>query len=94
MPNQTPKRKSPRQEARQGDSHPRRTPYQAIGLISGVITGVIVGAVIARVEARVNAPPVPAPAETDWPGFDAGKEEYRHVTASGRFVKTPYGVPP
>ena len=41
---------------------------------------------IARVEARVNAPPVPAPAETDWPGFDAGKEEYRHVTASGRFV--------
>ena len=43
-------------------------------------------ALIAGVEARVNAPPVPAPAETDWPGFDAGKEEYRHVTASGRFV--------
>ncbi len=41
---------------------------------------------IERVDARVNAPAVPAPAEARWPGLDLAKQEYRHVTASGRLL--------
>nr|WP_245581834.1 SURF1 family protein [Phyllobacterium phragmitis] len=40
---------------------------------------------IARVEARVHAAPVPAPAPSDWAGITTERDEYRHVTASGRF---------
>lgn len=40
---------------------------------------------IERVEARVHAAPMPAPAPSDWVGITAKKDEYRHVTASGRF---------
>jgi surfeit locus 1 family protein len=41
---------------------------------------------IARVDARVHAPAAPAPAEADWPSVTAEKDEYRHVTATGRFL--------
>ena len=40
---------------------------------------------IARVDARVNAAPVPAPPPSAWPAIDAGKDEYRRVTAAGVF---------
>jgi surfeit locus 1 family protein len=40
---------------------------------------------IARVEARTKAPAVPIPAEADWPSVSASRDEYRHVSASGRF---------
>jgi surfeit locus 1 family protein len=38
---------------------------------------------IARVDSRIHAAAVPAPA--DWPNVTAERDEYRHVTASGRF---------
>jgi surfeit locus 1 family protein len=40
---------------------------------------------IARVEARTRAPALPISAETDWPNVSAARDEYRRVTASGRF---------
>ncbi len=40
---------------------------------------------IARVEARTKAPAVPIPVEADWPNVSASRDEYRRVTASGRF---------
>ncbi len=40
---------------------------------------------IARVEARTRAPALPISAETDWPNVSASRDEYRRVTASGRF---------
>ncbi|NVD40547.1 SURF1 family protein [Ensifer sp. HO-A22] len=41
---------------------------------------------IARVDARVLAEPVPAPAQSEWPGISADKDEYRRVTAMGVFA--------
>lgn len=41
---------------------------------------------IARVDARVHAPAASAPDEAAWPSVDAAKDEYRHVTASGRLL--------
>lgn len=40
---------------------------------------------IARIEARTKVPAVPIPAEADWPNISAARDEYRHVSASGRF---------
>jgi surfeit locus 1 family protein len=40
---------------------------------------------IARVEARTRVPAVPIPAEADWPNVSASRDEYRHVSVSGRF---------
>ena len=41
---------------------------------------------IARVDARVHAQAVAVPNEASWPSVTAGNDEYRHVTASGRFL--------
>lgn len=41
---------------------------------------------IARVDARVHAPAVSVPDEASWSAVNAANDEYRHVTASGRFV--------
>jgi surfeit locus 1 family protein len=41
---------------------------------------------IARVDARVHAPAAAVPAKADWPSVAAEKDEYRHVTATGRFL--------
>ncbi|WP_091754756.1 SURF1 family protein [Methylobacterium sp. ap11] len=41
---------------------------------------------IARVEARLAAPPVPAPGRSDWPRITRDADEYRRVTATGRFL--------
>ncbi|MBP2299781.1 SURF1 family protein [Azospirillum picis] len=41
---------------------------------------------IDRVDARIHAAPVPAPGPDGWPGISAAGEEYRRVTASGRFL--------
>jgi surfeit locus 1 family protein len=43
-------------------------------------------ALIARVAARALSPAVAAPAEADWPKVTAERDEYRRVTASGRFL--------
>ncbi|MGE7418742.1 SURF1 family protein [Methylobacterium tarhaniae] len=40
---------------------------------------------IARVEARLDAAPAPAPGRAAWPGISRNADEYRRVTASGRF---------
>jgi surfeit locus 1 family protein len=40
---------------------------------------------ISRVDARVHAGPVPSPAQGEWGGISAEKDEYRHVTATGTF---------
>ena len=40
---------------------------------------------ISRVDARVHAGPVPSPAQGEWHGISAEKDEYRHVTAIGTF---------
>ncbi|MFK8252551.1 SURF1 family protein [Ancylobacter terrae] len=40
---------------------------------------------IARVEERVAEPAEPAPAEGDWESVSYDRDEYRHVTAAGRF---------
>jgi surfeit locus 1 family protein len=42
-------------------------------------------ALIARVEARTTAPAVPLPPESEWPKVNAEDDEYRRVTARGRF---------
>ncbi|MGX7704202.1 SURF1 family protein [Methylobacterium sp. Gmos1] len=41
---------------------------------------------IARVEARLASPPVPAPGRAAWPAISRDADEYRRVTASGRFL--------
>lgn len=41
---------------------------------------------IARVEARVHAAPVPAPGPPQWAGLSAAGDEYRRVTATGRWM--------
>lgn len=41
---------------------------------------------IARVEARLASPPVPAPGQAAWPTISRDADEYRRVTASGRFL--------
>lgn len=40
---------------------------------------------IARVEARLAAAPVPAPGRAAWPAITRDADEYRRVTATGRF---------
>lgn len=40
---------------------------------------------IARVEARVHAAPVAAPGPAEWPRLMAGKPDYLHIVAHGRF---------
>ena len=40
---------------------------------------------IAAVEERVATRPVPAPARDDWPALTLDTDEYRHVTATGRW---------
>jgi surfeit locus 1 family protein len=42
---------------------------------------------IARVEARIHATPVPAPAADKWARVSAATDEYRRVTASGRWLE-------
>nr|WP_245404773.1 SURF1 family protein [Ancylobacter gelatini] len=41
---------------------------------------------IAKVEARIHAPAEPAPDEAAWASVDFGRDEYRHVRATGRFL--------
>jgi surfeit locus 1 family protein len=41
---------------------------------------------IARVEARLAAAPVPAPGRAAWPMLSRDGDEYRRVTANGRFL--------
>jgi surfeit locus 1 family protein len=41
---------------------------------------------IARVEARIHAMPAPAPGVDKWAGVSAATDEYRRVTASGRWL--------
>jgi surfeit locus 1 family protein len=43
-------------------------------------------ALIARVAARAELPAVAAPAEAAWPQLTAGRDEYRRVAVSGRFL--------
>lgn len=38
-----------------------------------------------KIAARIDAPAMPAPPESAWPSLDVRAEEYRHVTASGRY---------
>lgn len=40
---------------------------------------------IAQVEQRVGEPPIPAPGASQWESFDRAHDEYRPVTAQGRF---------
>ncbi|WP_343210882.1 SURF1 family protein [Ancylobacter lacus] len=40
---------------------------------------------LAKVESRIHQPPVPAPAETEWSGVGFDADEYRHISATGRF---------
>src|SRR5690606_30657440 len=40
---------------------------------------------IAGVEARTKGPAVPLPPESEWPKHNAENDEYRRVTAAGRF---------
>ncbi|WP_374115014.1 SURF1 family protein [Ancylobacter mangrovi] len=40
---------------------------------------------IVKVEARIHAPAQPVPDEADWDAVDFEHDEYRHVTAQGRF---------
>ena len=41
---------------------------------------------IERVDARVRAPAVTAPTREQWPLISAGRDEYRHVRATGTFL--------
>ncbi|WP_082109238.1 SURF1 family cytochrome oxidase biogenesis protein [Azospirillum thiophilum] len=41
---------------------------------------------IDRVEARIHAAPVPAPGPEEWPAVSTSSDEYRRVTATGRFL--------
>lgn len=43
-------------------------------------------ALIDRVEQRVHAPAQPIPPRASWPAISAANDEYRHVSASGRFL--------
>jgi surfeit locus 1 family protein len=43
-------------------------------------------ALIARVEARVDAAPVAPPTRGDWAAITSGRDEYRRVRLSGRFL--------
>lgn len=42
-------------------------------------------ALVAQVEARVSEPPIPAPSAGAWDDLDRREDEYRPVTAQGRF---------
>jgi surfeit locus 1 family protein len=41
---------------------------------------------IARVEARTKAPAQPIPADSEWKNIDGERDEYRRVSATGRFL--------
>lgn len=41
--------------------------------------------IIAKVQARIDEPPVPVPAEADWPDVAYDRDEYRRVSVQGRF---------
>jgi surfeit locus 1 family protein len=41
---------------------------------------------IARADQRVHAPPVALPGPATWPNVTAEQDEYRHVSASGRYL--------
>lgn len=43
-------------------------------------------ALIDRVEQRIHAPAQPLPSRASWPAITAASDEYRHVSASGRFL--------
>lgn len=43
-------------------------------------------ALIDRVEQRVHAPAQPIPSPATWPAVTTANDEYRHVSASGRFL--------
>jgi surfeit locus 1 family protein len=43
---------------------------------------------IDRVDHRVHAPAEPAPLPSAWPQVNAGTDEYRHVSVTGRFIVT------
>jgi len=44
-------------------------------------------ALIARVEQRVHAPPMAAPGPDRWTRVNAADDEYRHIQASGRYLR-------
>lgn len=44
-------------------------------------------ALIARVDARIHAAPAPLPARSDWTTASAPRDEYRHVTVAGEFLR-------
>ncbi|SIR45026.1 surfeit locus 1 family protein [Rhizobium sp. RU20A] len=46
-------------------------------------------ALIARVEAGLSAAPVPAPGPAAWPALSFDTDEYRRVTATGRYLPVP-----
>lgn len=81
---------------RDGDTVTARHPvFVALAvLVCAVLTGLGVWQVqrlewktdlIARVEARVSAAPIAAPAPGDWATLTAAGDEYRRVTAQGRY---------
>lgn len=41
---------------------------------------------IERVDSRINAPPTPVPTPALWPRVTAARDEYRHVSLSGRYL--------
>ncbi len=43
-------------------------------------------ALIERVEQRIHAPAVDIPSQASWPAVTAARDEYRHVTVTGRFL--------
>ncbi|NGM33495.1 SURF1 family protein [Methylobacterium sp. DB0501] len=78
---------------------PRSTKRLALVALSLLATGLFVALgiwqverrawkldLIARVEARLSAAPVPAPGRAAWPAITRNADEYRRVTASGRFL--------
>lgn len=88
----------PNSEA-QAPKAPRKSHFIGIGLLTlfFFVVFIALGAwqverlswkldLIARVDARVHAPAAAVPGETSWPAVNAGNDEYRRVTASGRFL--------
>ncbi|HZG29478.1 MAG TPA: SURF1 family protein [Ensifer sp.] len=78
---------------------PRKSRLIGIGLLTLFFFATFVGLgvwqverlswkldLIARVDARVHADATPIPDEASWPAVNAANDEYRRVTASGRFL--------
>lgn len=78
---------------------PRKSRLIGIGLLTLFFFATFVGLcvwqverlswkldLIARVDARVHADATSIPDEASWPAVNAANDEYRHVTASGRFL--------